>query len=424
MKRIIRFDRAFVPAIALSLTLIAAGMAGYFMMGFNLGVDFQAGINQYVQLAYPALEVSYTGKGNAVLSISEKGNAAIVFSGAEVEARTVDFDIRTGTIGDFAAKVDAIENVDVKVLDGGTLPAALVVPTYQGDFNLATGTVLIHRTPRDDNELFAPIDRVRAAAGTVGTVSVQSIGDKAKQQFIIRVQDDKKDADFGVNASVKIRQALESAFGAGKVVVMKTDTVDQRFSKDLSKNALWLVLATLGVIMIYSTLRFKLQYAIGAVLAIAHDALIMIGFIVWTRMEFNTSSIAAILTILGYSINDTIVIFDRVREDRRLAPNESFTNIMNKSITETMSRTIITILTTMLAVLALFIFTTGSIKDFSLALLVGLVSGTYSTVFIATAFAKFWDDVSVKRMEKKAIVRHDAHHPPKKEAKAALQPAK
>ncbi len=425
MQRVIKWDKAFVPAIILSVVLIGAGLAGYFTMGFNLGVDFQAGINQYVQLAFPAVEISYAGKGNAVVNVSEKGQASIVFSGAEVEAKTLDFDLKTGTIDEFAAKVDAVENIDAKVLDGGSLPASTLIPTYQGDFNLATAPITLHRTPRDANELFASIDKVRAAAETVGTVSVQSIGDKTAQQYIIRVQDDKKDdPNFGLNASAKVKAALEKEFGAGKVIAMKTDTVDQRFSKDLSKNALLLVLATLGVIMIYSTLRFKLQYAIGAVLAIAHDALIMIGFIVWTRMEFNTSSIAAILTILGYSINDTIVIFDRIREDHKLAPNEPYGAILNKSITVTLGRTIITTVTTMLAVFALYFCTKGDLKSFSLTLIVGMVSGTYSTIFIATAFTKFWDDMSRKNTEKKALARHEAHHPTAKAPKPAAQPAK
>jgi preprotein translocase subunit SecF len=139
------------------------------------------------------------------------------------------------------------------------------------------------------------------------------------------------------------------------------------------------------------------------VLAIAHDALIMVTFIVWTRMEFNTTTIAAILTILGYSINDTIVIFDRVRESRRIYPEESFVNILDRSLSETLSRTLITTITTMIAVLSLFIFTTGSMKEFALALLVGMVSGVYSTIFIAVGFTNFWDISAKKRAQKKQL---------------------
>jgi len=151
-----------------------------------------------------------------------------------------------------------------------------------------------------------------------------------------------------------------------------------------------------------------MQFALGSVLAIIHDAIIMVGFIVWTRMEFNTTSIAAILTILGYSINDTIVIFDRIREDRKLDPGSKLSEILDRSITETLGRTFITTITTMLAVLSLYLFTSGSIKDFALALLVGMVSGTYSTIFIATGFVYLWDWIQQKRGPVKAAAVHTA----------------
>jgi len=173
--------------------------------------------------------------------------------------------------------------------------------------------------------------------------------------------------------------------------VLKTDFVGARYSEALSKTSAFLVIATLALILLYSAIRFKIQFALGAVLAIAHDALIMVAFIVWTRMEFNASTIAAILTILGYSINDTIVQFDRIREERRLRPADKFVDVLDSALSHTLWRTIITTVTTMLAVLALFIFTTGSMKDFALALLVGMVSGTYSTIYIASGFVDWWE---------------------------------
>jgi len=199
----------------------------------------------------------------------------------------------------------------------------------------------------------------------------------------------------------RITRILENYFGTGEVVVLRSDFVGSRFSKNLTDQAGILLGFTLLLILIYASIRFKPQYAIGAVLGIMHDCLVIISFVVWTRMEFNTTTIAAILTILGYSINNTIVIFDRMRENRRLYPDEVFVTVLNRSLTETLSRTIITTLTTMLAVLSLFIFTTGSMKDFALALLVGLVSGVYTTTFIATGFVYLWDKEKVKREKKK-----------------------
>jgi preprotein translocase subunit SecF len=220
------------------------------------------------------------------------------------------------------------------------------------------------------------------------------------QRFLIRAQDEGKDKNFSKTAPDTINAGLEKAFGEGRVVVMKTDYVGARFSANLAKTAFTLVVLTVLAILAYATIRFRFQYGIGAVLATVHDMLIMIAFVVWTRMEFNSSTIAAILTILGYSINDTIVQFDRVREERRLSPNEPFRDVLNRALTVTLGRTVITTLCTMITVLAIFFFTTGDLRDFSLALFVGMISGTYSTIFIASAFVLFWEDLAAKRKAK------------------------
>jgi preprotein translocase subunit SecF len=220
---------------------------------------------------------------------------------------------------------------------------------------------------------------------------------------MIRMQDSEVEgeSDQGVPAE-KIIAALEAAdFGAGGVAVTRSDYVGSRFSKQLTDQAGLLLALTLVVILAYASIRFKFQYAMGAVLAILHDALITVAFVVWARMEFNTTTIAAILTILGYSINDTIVIFDRIRETRRVYPDDSFVDILNRAISETLGRTIITTFTTMLAVAFLYRFTTGSMRDFALCLLVGMTSGVYSTIFIASGFVNFWENRALKKAKKK-----------------------
>jgi preprotein translocase subunit SecF len=125
----------------------------------------------------------------------------------------------------------------------------------------------------------------------------------------------------------------------------------------------------------------------------------MVMFVTWTRLEFNTSTIAAILTILGYSINDTIVIFDRIRENTKLYPDMEYSKLMDFSNTEMLGRTIITSLTTMLCVVTLFIFTRGVMQDFALVLIVGMISGTYSTIYIATAFSVAWNKIAKKNRD-------------------------
>ena len=413
MKRVIRFSRFFLPAAIISSVLILFGLFGYFTKGFNLGVDFQAGVNQTVQLAFPVANVSYTGKGNAELRISETA-VTLIFSGAEVDQKTVAFDFSTyPTIGDIAKALSAEPSVAVALEAGqDTVASKLLVPTYQGNTFISLKPMTLHRAPASDAELFASIDEVRQAITGLGKISVQTVKPASNQRYLIRVEDNGKDPNFTSNARAMILSGLEAKFGANKVVELKTDFVGARYSQTLSRTAFLLVLATLALILFYSAIRFKIEYAIGAVLAIAHDALIMIGFIVWTRMEFNSSTIAAILTILGYSINDTIVQFDRVREERKLRPNDRFVDVIDSALTMTLGRTIITTAATMLTVLSLFFFTKDSMKDFALALFIGMVSGTYSTIYIASAFVEWWQRQADKKT-KKGQKHADAAQPPK-----------
>jgi preprotein translocase subunit SecF len=398
MKRIIRFSKFFVPAVIVSSIVILSGLIGYFTEGFNLGVDFQAGINETIQLALPAGQVSFTGKGNAELTISED-QLTLVFSGAEAQKRTVTLDFKTyPTIGDIKAALEKEPEIEVITAEGSdALPSSTLVPTYQGNSLLSQNQVRLYRTPMNEGERYASIETVRDALRPLGEVSVQTINPSSLQRYLVRVRDDGKDPQFTTTVSETIRRLIEEKVGKDRVVMVKTDYVGPRYSRTLGTQSAWLVALTLLLILIYSTIRFKIQYAIGAVLAILHDGLVMVAFIVWTRMEFNTTTIAAILTILGYSINDTIVQFDRVREERKLHPSERFVDVLDTALTLTLGRSIITTLTTMLAVLALFFFTTGSIKDFSLALLIGMTSGVYSTIFIASAFVLMWENRKAKK---------------------------
>ncbi len=401
MKSIIKFSKFFLPAIIISLSIIAFGLAGFFTKGLNLGVDFQAGINETIQLAYPAGQVVFEGKGNAELTIGES-QLTLVFSGAEAQKRTVLFDYKTySTLADIKAALEKEQGIRVDLAEGSdSLPSNLLVPTYQGNSLLSLNPVKLYRAPKDDSELYASIDIVRDALSPLGAITAQTINPPSSQRFLIRVRDNGEDPQFMTNVPQTIRNLIEDKVGADRLVVVKADYVGPQYSETLSRQSIWLVLMTLVLILVYSTIRFKIEYAIAAVAAIAHDALVMIAFIVWTRMEFNTTTIAAILTILGYSINDTIVQFDRLREERKLHPSEPFVDVLDRALTLTLGRSIITTLTTMLAVLALYFFTSGSIKDFALALLVGMVSGVYSTIFIASAIVLFLENKKTKRRAK------------------------
>jgi len=389
MKRIYKFHTAFLPAVIVSLVLIIFSIVGLVTKGLNMGVDFKAGINQTIMLSYPAGQLTFTGEKRPSFEISQNA-LTLVFSGAQVENRTLVYELaKVGTIGNLAAEL-AKEGVLFTLAEGSeNLPATMLVPTYQTSPELGTDPVFVFRYPQNDAERFGTIEEVRKAANSVGSANVQQVQNPRANQYMIRISDPGTDANFAQNTTKKLVAALEAQFGEHKVVLMKTDYIGARFSSDLARSSWILVLASLAVIMIYAGIRFKFQFAIGAILALIHDAFIMLGFMVWTRMEFNTISIAAILTILGYSINDTIIIFDRVREDHKMFPTDTLQTIFDRSISETLGRTIITSFTTLLAVLALYFGTSGSIKDFAAAVTVGIISGTYSTIFIACSFVLF-----------------------------------
>jgi len=397
MKKIIRFSKLFFPAMIFSITLTGAGVVSYFVMGgFNLGVDFQAGLIQEVQFAPTAFSLTWSGRGNATIAF-DRNAIHIVNSGVGAEARTATFPFSEyGTVGELTQALSFnVEGIGVQLNVPEGISSGWLVRGAQGNPQLGGDPYAVHYLDPASQEI--RIETVREAMASLSqSVSVQNLGQPGDRLFMIRV-DDKQMEGEGGPPSERITNILEGYFGAGEVLVLRSDYVGSRFSKNLTDQAGMLMGLTLLLILAYASIRFKLQYAVGAVVGIIHDSLVIVAFVIWTGMEFNTTTIAALLTILGYSINNTIVVFDRVRENRRIYPDEVLVNVLNRSLTETLSRTIITTLTTMLAVLSLIIFTTGSMRDFALALQVGMISGVYTTTFIASGIVNFWETKKVKR---------------------------
>jgi preprotein translocase subunit SecF len=408
MKRILHFSRFFIPAAVISAVLTLGGIAGYIIMGgFNLGVDFQAGLLQEIRFAPTAFGLTWAGRGSAVVSFDRNRNRLdIVVSGAGAESRTVSFSFAEyGTLGALTGAIrssPSLEGIAVDLKAPADTQSQWLIFSAQTNPQLGSEPFVVHFLTPETPPI--AIRDVRESLVSLGrTVSVQQLGRDEDRHFMIRLEDSEgEEGETGKISGEKIVSVLEDYFGRGGVAVIRSDYVDSRFSKDLTDQVGTLLGFTLLLILLYSSIRFKPQYAIGAVLAIIHDGLIMVAFVVWTRMEFNTTTIAAILTILGYSINDTIVIFDRIRETRRIYPEDPFVLVLDRSLSETLNRTIITTATTMLAVIFLYIFTAGSMKDFALALLVGMTSGVYSTIFIASGFVYLWDLQAKKREQKKA----------------------
>ncbi|UCF97087.1 MAG: protein translocase subunit SecF [Spirochaetaceae bacterium] len=262
---------------------------------------------------------------------------------------------------------------------------------------------LIQQIRVDPSAARADIADLRDALIEIEGVSLQVVGPPAAQQFTVKVTAPAEDTGFQNRMEDRLSELLGDAFGAENVEIQSSDFVGPRYSRELAGQTVSIVLVAMLLILIYTAFRFKFRYASAAVLCLIHDTLIMMGVIAVFQLEVTTTTIAAIMTIIGYSLNDTIVIFDRVRENQELMRDADLGVILNTSITQSMSRTLLTSLTTLLAVATIFIFGTGDIKNFALSLMVGVVVGTYSTIFVASPIVLGWTRAADRRRRRRDV---------------------
>ncbi len=222
----------------------------------------------------------------------------------------------------------------------------------------------------------------QALANSVAADSVvQDFGGGESGEFLIRL--DTKPDQLGT-VGREVRSGLSDQFGADQFEVRRVESVGPKVGKDLRRRGILSVIVAMIAMGAYIWFRFELRFGLGAILALFHDVLVTIGALVLVNYEFDLPIVAALLTIAGYSVNDTVVVCDRVRENMRKHRREGMEKIINMSINETLSRTILTTVTSLLVLLALFFLGGGVIRPFAFALLVGFLSGVYSTIFIAT----------------------------------------
>jgi preprotein translocase subunit SecF len=219
------------------------------------------------------------------------------------------------------------------------------------------------------------------------TVDVQQYGDQVDNEFLIRVS---RVAEKEGGLSDEMKATLEKSYGAGTVTIRSSEMVGPKVGKDLRKKGRNAIIAAIICIFFYITFRFEFKFASGAVAALIHDVIITIGAMSLMNKEFNLTIIAALLTVVGYSINDTVVVYDRIRENLRKLRKKKFEDIINKSINETLSRTLLTSLTTLVVLTCLLLFGGGVIHNFAFAMIVGLVVGTYSSMFVASPVVILW----------------------------------
>ena len=211
----------------------------------------------------------------------------------------------------------------------------------------------------------------------LGDVNVKKFG-KGNDYLIKFEQTDKNKENFIENIKTQLSKNL-----AGNFSFRRVENVGPKVSGELLKSGLIAIVLSLSAMLIYIWIRFEWQFSLGAIIALIHDVIITIGFFSILEFEINLSIVAAVLTIVGYSMNDTVVIFDRVRENLKKYSSKSINEISNLSINETLSRTIITSLTTLLALLSIFFFGGKILHGFSFAMILGVIFGTYSSIFIA-----------------------------------------
>jgi SecD/SecF fusion protein len=291
------------------------------------------------------------------LDFLSKGKAAIIFSVAVIVL----------TWGVFAVKVNRDRNAVLGVdFTGG----AAITLSYAEKVDLAT----VRKALQDGGISDAGVQYQSTLDNTEGTLLVKSSFDTINGESVAKLT----------------QKALDDAMPEKQFKVIGDESIGPAVGRDLRRDAVRALIISFIGIVIYITLRFQFGFALGAIIALIHDVLITFGIFILLGRQVNLTTVAALLTIVGYSINDTIVTFDRIRETMLLDQRSSFKDIANRAINQTLSRILLTTLTTMLAVFALLIFGGGAIRDFALALMIGMVFGTYSSLFIATPLTIAW----------------------------------
>ncbi len=244
-------------------------------------------------------------------------------------------------------------------------------------------------------------DQLRRALveGGLAQVEIQKVRDtdRIKNAFMVRTGLAGKGEESGSYAE-QLKGLLGKQFPGNRFEIDSIETVGPKIGRELQTKAIWAVLIGCLLILAYVAVRFDFRFGVAAVAALFHDVFCTIGFIAVTNMEFNLQSVAVLLTIVGYSINDSIVVADRIRENLRKSQKETYPELINRSINETLSRTVITVLTVLIVLVFLQIFAGRVLADFTKPLLFGLIIGTYSSIFIVASLVVDWEQKSpVKR---------------------------
>ncbi len=364
--------------IGLSLALAVTGLGSIVVKrGLAYGIDFRGGTLVYVKFAQaPDLD--------AIRREIDKQNLHPIIQRYDTPDKhevIIGLDLKTTAA---STALDEGKRAILRALEGlyGAGPAGKI------DFNNASPTTIADHLMATDPLHLASKDS-EAANKTYGELAQAMVRFRnAPARGGLLTSFDELRAVPGVTNQV--RAALENDFYLSGYSVFNTEIVGPKVGADLRRQALYVTLAGLGAMLLYIWFRFELVYGVAAVIATFHDVIITLGIFSLLNKEITLTVIAALLTLVGYSMNDTIVVFDRIRENVQLNKRENFKDLVNRSINQTLSRTILTSGLTFLAVLSLFLFGGEVLHGFSLVLVVGVIIGTYSSFAIASPVVLFW----------------------------------
>lgn len=385
-------DDLLVPFMSLRwaagfISLLAVLLSFYFIFtkGINYGVDFAGGVQLVLQ---------FNDSSKANEDAIRKAFKDIGLNDASVQSFGADLGI-----GEQKKKPEYIVHFSSEFVEENAVKEKIAAALSQfkvgdqpvlSDFRFSgMEKAYFSTTQKLDNKKVAE-DIQKMDFGLLKLIDVSPFGNLESHEYELRFE----------NVSKQIEQKLAESFGEGTVSIQKLDFVGAKVGSDLKTAALLSILVTILLIFVYVFLRFDLAYAPGVVIALAHDVIITVGVFSLLGIEFDLTVVAALLTVAGYSINDTIIVYDRIREAAVEYRGKSFRDILDLAISQTLNRTVITSGTTMIATVVLFSIGGPVIHSFAMALSVGIFVGTYSSIFIAAALVLLVDDWMKKREQR------------------------
>jgi preprotein translocase subunit SecF len=393
------------PFISLSLVLTAAGFISLWVKGGpKYGIDFNGGtlmdVNFIKRPTAEEIRAALRQKITGDIEVQEVSNTQeVLISTGVADERALDTE-----------RSNIISTLNTKFNPG--VAGKLVINTA-GQTALADAL----RDPLTKATIFMTDDKLQALAQ-----SIINYRDTPPHSGIVRNLDELAKVP---GVTPQILNVIKQVCVPGSFHISGFEIVGPRIGKDLKQQAINVVLIALGAMLIYIAFRFEWIYGVAAVVAVFHDTLITLGLFSLFNKQIDLTVIAALLTLVGYSMNDTIVVFDRIRENLRLQRRGSFTDIVNVSINQTLSRTILTSGLTFLTALSLFLFGGQVLNGFSFGLVVGIIVGTYSSIFVASPILIFWKNMADRRKLRDrpgVTVRGGLQSKPELQPKSGLQP--